>query len=314
MSGVEVEVAIIGGGPAGLAAALYSTRAGRRTVLWEGSMIGGQIAMTGVVESYPGFPDGVPGPELALQMHEQAERFGLETRYARVERLAAGADGGFVVETPDESAFARTAIVTTGGEHRRLGVPGEDALESRGVSYCATCDAHLFAGRPVAVVGGGDAALDEALFAARYASKVYVVHRRDALRAARVLQERARAEPKIQFVWNAQVQRVLGSEEVEGLELEDSAGGERRTLDVAAVFVFIGQEPNAGLLDGLVDLDAGGHAPVGAWMETAVPGLFCAGEARAQSARQIVSVAGDGATAAIAADRYLVERSPRATP
>ena len=243
----EIEVAIVGAGPAGLAAALYATRAGRRTMLWEGGMIRGQIAMTGVVESYPGFPEGVPGPELALQMHEQAERFGLETRYAKVERLAAD-QGGFVVETAHGAALARTAIVTTGGEHRRLGVPGEDALESRGASYCATCDAHFFAGRAVAVVGGGDAALDEALFAARYASKVYVVHRRCALRAARVLQERARAEPKLELVWNARVARVLGSREVEGLELEDTAGGERRTLAVAAVFVFIGQEPSTVLL------------------------------------------------------------------
>ena len=300
----EIEIAIVGGGPAGLAAALYTTRAGRRSALFEGSMLGGQIAMTGLVESYPGFPEGVDGPELALAMHEQAERFGLETRYARVERLARD-EGGFALETSEGPARARAVIVTSGGEHRRLGVPGEDALEGRGVSYCATCDVHFFAGRPVAVVGGGDAALDEALFAARHASRVYVVHRRGELRAAHILQERARAEPRIELVLHARAERVLGSGEVEGLELRDTRSEERRSLKVAAVFVFIGQTPSTGILEGLVDLDGGGHAPVDAWMQTFVPGLFCAGEARAQSARQIVSVAGDGATAAIAADRYL---------
>ena len=305
----EIEVAIVGGGPAGLAAALYATRAGRRSVLFEGSMLGGQIAMTGLVESYPGFPEGVEGPELALAMHEQAERFGLKTRYARVQHLAKDEDG-FALETSEGPVRARAVIVTSGGERRRLGVPGEDTLEGSGVSYCATCDAHFFAGQPVAVVGGGDAALDEALFAARHASRVYVVHRRGELRAAHILQERARAEPKIELVSHSRAIRVLGSGEVEGLELRDARSEERRSLAVAAVFVFVGQTPNTGIFEGLVDLDGGGHAPVDAWMQTSVPGLFCAGEARAQSARQIVSVAGDGATAAIAADRYL---SPTAT-
>ena len=263
----EIEIAIVGGGPAGLAAALYTTRAGRRSALFEGSMLGGQIAMTGLVESYPGFPEGVDGPELALAMHEQAERFGLETRYARVERLARD-EGGFALETSEGPARARAVIVTSGGEHRRLGVPGEDALEGR-------------------------------------ASRVYVVHRRGELRAAHILQERARAEPRIELVLHARAERVLGSGEVEGLELRDTRSEERRSLKIAAVFVFIGQTPSTGILEGLVDLDGGGHAPVDAWMQTFVPGLFCAGEARAQSARQIVSVAGDGATAAIAADRYL---------
>ena len=303
----EVEIAIVGGGPAGLTAALYATRARRRTALWEGGVLGGQIAMTSVVENYPGFPGGVEGPELALAMHEQAERFGLETRYDPVEALRRDGDA-YLVENGGEPVRARSAIVTTGGERRRLAVPGEEELIGRGVSFCATCDAHFFVDRPVAVVGGGDAALDEALFAARHTAKVFVVHRRDRLRATRILQERAEAEPKIEIVRNAVVERVLGSEGVEALALRDTATGAQRELTVSAAFVFIGQSPSTALVGGLLDLDAGGHAPVNAWMETALPGLFCAGQARAQSARQVVTAAGDGATAAIRADNYLRER------
>ena len=306
----ELEIAIIGGGPAGLTAGLYAARARRRSMLWEGGVLGGQIAMASVVENYPGFPGGVGGPELALAMHEQAERAGLQTRYEPVRALRREGSA-FVVESSGGAVRARCAIVTVGGEHRKLGVPGEEELTGHGVSSCATCDAHFFVGRPVAVIGGGDAALDEALFATRYASRVHVVHRREVLRASAVLQERAAAEPKIAFERNAVVERVLGDGEVSGLALRDlasGASGGARELAVSAAFVFIGQDPATAPLDGLLDLDAGGHAPVNAWMETGLPGLFCAGEARAGSARQVVTAAGDGATAAIAADRYLRER------
>ena len=310
----ELEIAIIGGGPAGLATGLYAASAGRRAVLWEGGVLGGQIAMASVVENYPGFPGGVEGPELALAMHEQAERAGLETRYEPVRALRrAGSD--FVVELESGAVSARCAIVTVGAERRTLGVPGEAELTGHGVSSCATCDAHCFAGRPVAVIGGGDAALDEALFATRYASRVHVVHRRAASRASAVLQGRAAAEPKIVLERNAVVEPVLGDGEVSGLALREQAGGSSgapgaaRELAVSAAFVFIGQDPATAPLRGLLELDAGGHAPVNAWMETALPGLFCAGEARAGSARQVVTAAGDGATAAVTTDRYLRARS-----
>jgi thioredoxin reductase (NADPH) len=304
----DLEIAIVGGGPAGLTAGLYATRARRRTVLFEGGVLGGQIAMAGTVENYPGFPDGVEGPELALAMHEQAERFGLETRYEPVQAVRREGEA-FVIETASEAMRARAAIMTVGGEHRPLGVPGEERLFGKGVSFCASCDAHFFEGQPVAIVGGGDAALDEALFATRYASRVHVVHRGEAFRAAAVLQERAAAEPRIALERGTVVERVLGDEAVGGLAIRELATDRPRELDVRAVFVFIGQEPATAPLRGLIELDAGGHAPVDAWMQTSIAGLFCAGEARADSARQVVTAAGDGATAAIAADRYLRARS-----
>ena len=227
----ELEIAIIGGGPAGLTAGLYAARARRRTVLWEGGVLGGQIAMASRVENYPGFPDGVEGPELALAMHEQAERAGLELRYEPVRALRREGSA-FVVEAERGEVRARSVIVTVGAEHRTLGVPGEAELTGHGVSSCATCDAHFFAGQPIAVIGGGDAALDEALFATRYASRVHVVHRSEVLRASAVLQERAAAEPRIAFERGAVVERVLGDGEVSGLALRAAAGGADGTREL----------------------------------------------------------------------------------
>jgi thioredoxin reductase (NADPH) len=307
MREVEIDIAIVGGGPAGLTAALYAARARRRTVVFEAGIVGGQIASTGIVENYPGFPDGVNGLDLALAMQRQAERFGAEVRPQTVTALRG--DGAAFVLTIDgdepHEVRARAVIVTAGAEPLRLGVPGESELTGSGVSYCATCDAPLFRDVPVVVVGGGDAALDEGLFAARFASKVTIVHRRDALRASAILQERVFAEPRIEVVWNTVVERINGSDHVESVTLRDVVTGATRELAIVAVFVFIGQRPNAELLTGLVPLDRGGHARVNLWMETAVPGLFAAGDVRTDAAKQLVSAAGDGATAAIRADRYL---------
>ncbi len=304
----ELEIAIVGAGPAGLTAALYAARARRRTAVFEGGIVGGQIATTGTVENYPGFPEGVNGLDLALAMRRQAERFGAEVRAETV--TAIRRDGpGFVLTTDGDdrrAVRARAVIVTAGAEPLRLGVPGETELTGAGVSTCATCDAPLFRDVPVAVVGGGDSALDEGLFAARFASKVTIVHRRDTLRASQVLQERAFAEPRIEFAWNTVVERINGTGHVESVTLRDVQSGTTRELAVAAVFVFIGQRPHTELLTGLVPLDQGGHARVNLWMETAVPGLFVAGDVRADAAKQLVSAAGDGATAAIRADYYLV--------
>ncbi|MQA00368.1 MAG: thioredoxin-disulfide reductase [Dehalococcoidia bacterium] len=300
-----VDVAIIGGGPAGLAAALYASRARRRTVLWEGGMLGGQVATTERIENYPGYPDSVHGVDLVLAMHRQAEQFGTETRYERVTRIEHRAPL-FVLHTEQGHAVeAKSVVVTAGAEANKLGVPGEAELVGRGVSYCATCDAAFFTGQQVAVVGGGDAALDEALFTARFASKVTVIHRRDTLRASRILQERAFATPNIEFLWDSVVETVYGESGVEWLTVRDVRSGATRELPVAGLFIFIGQTPNTGLLEGLVPLDRGGHAEVNLWMETPVPGLFVAGDVRAEAARQLVSAAGDGATAAIRADHYL---------
>jgi len=303
----EYEIVIIGGGPAGLTAGLYAARARRRTLLLERGVIGGQIALTERVENYPGFPDGINGFDLAQAMLLQAQNNGLEVEYVEATAIIPQ-DPLYRVQTPEGDILAKAVIITTGAEPNRLGVPGEEELTGRGVSYCATCDAAFFKDREVAVVGGGDAAIDEGLFTTRFASRVYVIHRRDQLRASRVLQERAFANPKMSFIWNTVVTEVLGEGEVQGLRLRHVQTGEEKVLPVAAVFVFIGQRPNTAYLRGLVPMDEGGHLYVNEWMETALPGLFAAGDVRVNSARQAISAAGDGCTAAIAAERYISQR------
>lgn len=314
---MEYEIVIVGGGPAGLAAGLYAARATRRTLLVERKAPGGQIALTGDVENYPGFPDGINGFDLGQQFLLQAEKYGMQTLYAEVTGIRR-LDHRFVLTTGDEEIVARSVILAGGADYNRLGVPGEERLTGRGVSYCATCDAAFFKGEDVLVVGGGDAALDEGLFVTRYAKRVEIVHRRDAFRASRILQERAFANPKITVTWNTVVTEILGEETVRGVRLRNVKTGAEEERAVAAVFIFIGQHPNSEWLRGMVELDAGGHVPVNLWMETAVPGLFAAGDIRADSARQVVSAAGDGCTAAIRADHYLsdafADRLPQETP
>jgi thioredoxin reductase (NADPH) len=310
---LEYDVAIVGAGVAGLTAAIYSSRARRRTVVFERELVGGQIATTELVENYPGFPDGIGGLELSQRFQQQAERFGAELRYEEVERLERLPDGAFALRTSGGEYRAEAVIVTAGAAHNRLGVPGEEEFLGRGVSYCATCDGAFFRDQDVAVVGGGDSALDEGLFLTRFARTVTIIHRRDKLRASAVLQERAFANPKIRFVFDTVVTAIEGGEVVERVRLRNVKSGEESVLPVAGVFVFIGQTPNSHLLKGLVELDEGGHAKVDLEMATEVPGLFVAGDVRWKAARQLVSAAGDGATAAIAAERYLQERigSPR---
>ena len=303
----QIDVAIVGGGPAGLTAGLYAARARRRTVLWEGGVLGGQIATTSTVENYPGFPDGVDGFALAQAMHAQAERFGMETRYERVVSLEPWQGRWMLTAQSGERSLAMAVIVSAGAEPNKLGVPGEAALTGKGVSYCATCDAAFFKDEVVAFVGGGDAALDEALFTTRFAAKVYVIHRRAALRASRLLQERAAANTKIEFIWNSVVDEVRGDDRVRSVLLRDVRTGETRTLETGALFVFIGQTPHLALIADLVPLDAGGHATVNHWMESGRPGLFICGDLRAESAKQVVTAAGDGATASIRADQYIGE-------
>ena len=304
----EYDIAIVGAGGAGLTAAIYAARSARRTVVFEGRVTGGQIATTDIVENFPGFPGGVNGFDLAMAMHQQAERFGATVVYERVEKVERLADGSFRLTAAGVEYSARAVIVTAGADYNKLGVPGEEQFTGRGVSYCATCDAAFFAGQEVVVVGGGDAAMDEAIFVTRYASKIHVIHRRDTLRASALLQERAFANPKIDFTWDTVVERILGNGEVTGVDLRNVKTGERTVLAVGAVFVFIGQTPNSHLLAGLVELDRGGHALVDLSMRTLMPGLFVAGDLRSEAARQLVSACGDGATAAISAEHYLAER------
>ena len=308
MARQEYEIVIIGGGPAGLAAGLYAARARRKTVLLEKGVIGGQISLTELVENYPGIPS-INGFDLAQAMLKQAESCGMETQFVETEALER--DGKvWLVRTAEDEYLARAVIVTAGADYNKLGVPGEERLTGRGVSYCATCDAAFFKGQHVAVVGGGDAAMDEGLFTTRHVDKISVIHRRDRLRASAILQERAFANPKMEFVWNTVVTEILGEEAVTGVRLRNRETGEDSSLDVAAVFIFIGQHPNTDVLGELVPIDEGGHAVVNEWMETERPGLYVAGDARRNSARQVVSSAGDGATAAIAAEHYLSSNFP----
>ena len=304
----EYDVVIIGGGPAGLAAGLYAARGRHQTVMLEKGVIGGQISLTELVENYPGVPN-VNGFDLAQTMQQQAESHGMETEYVEV----AGIEKTGLkwrVRTSADDFIAKAVIITSGAEYNRLGVPGEERLTGKGVSYCATCDAAFFKEMEVAVVGGGDAAMDEGLFTTRYASKVHVLHRRSELRASRILQDRAFANPKMEFHWNTVVEEILGDDHVTGVRLRDVVTDETTEMPLSAVFVFIGQHPNTTFLDGLVQMDAGKHILVDEWMRTDVPGLFAAGDVRQNSARQVASSVGDGVTAAIAADHYISDAFP----
>ena len=299
----KYDIVIIGGGPAGLAAGVYAARARRSTVIIEKNVTGGQIALTSDIENYPGI-DTINGFDLGQAMQQQAEKWGAEMAYVAVTGIEPQ-EGGLVVHTDDGDMLAKALIITAGADYNKLGVPGEERLVGHGVSYCGTCDAAFFKDQDVVVVGGGDAAMDEGLFVARYASKVSVIHRRDTLRASAVLQERAFANPKMEFVWDTVVESVDGESDVASVHLRNLKTDEQRDFPVQGVFIFIGQTPNSGFLEGVVDTDAGGHIIVNEWMETNVPGIFAAGDIRNNSARQVVTSAGDGATAAIRADHYI---------
>jgi thioredoxin reductase (NADPH) len=307
----EYDVVVIGGGPAGLAAGLYAARGRHRTLLLEKGVIGGQIALTELVENYPGVPT-VNGFDLAQTMLKQSESYGMETEYSAVSALERTGEK-WRIKTDAGDIVAKTVIVTSGAEYNRIGVEGEDRLTGKGVSYCATCDAAFFKGQDVAVVGGGDAAMDEGLFTSRYADNVTVIHRREELRASAILQERAFANPKMDFKWNTVVEEVLGDGQVRAVRLRDVVTGAESELPVGAVFIFIGQHPNTDFLKGLVKMDPGGHAIVDEWMRTDQPGLFAAGDVRQNSARQVASSVGDGVTAAIAADHYISDKFTHAT-
>lgn len=301
----DYDVIVIGGGATGLSAALYSVRAMLKTLVLEKLACGGQILLTDVIENYPGFPDGITGPELAQLYEKQALKFGAEVRYEMVEDLRAGEDPKIVVTT-DGQYTARAVIIATGGEHNKLSVPGEDTFAGRGVSYCATCDGNFFRGQPVAVVGGGDSAIQEGLYLTQMTSKVTVIHRRDQLRASRVLQERAFASPKLEFKWNTVVEEVRGNSLMDSLLLKDVKTGAPTLFQVPGVFVFIGFHPNTMFLrNGAINMDPGGHVIVNLRMESNVPGIFAAGDVRASSDRQLGSAVGDGITAALSAYHYL---------
>ncbi|MFC2056993.1 thioredoxin-disulfide reductase [Chloroflexota bacterium] len=300
------DVIIIGAGPAGLTAGLYTARARLASLLIEKALLGGQITNAERVENFPGFPDGISGFELTQLMHQQATNFGLETLTAEVIGIELKEDKK-VIKTTEGDFIARTLIIAGGSKRQTLGVPGEEEFTGKGVSYCATCDAPFFREQPVAVVGGSDAAITEALHLAQFASKVMVIHRRDQLRATAILQERAFAEPKIEFVWDATVEKIEGEGFVKRLRLNQIKTGGKSALEVAGVFVSIGFKPDTAYLKDILSLDPVGHIVTNEKTETEIPGIFAAGDIRFNSARQAITAAGDGATAAIYAQRFLTE-------
>jgi thioredoxin reductase (NADPH) len=300
----DFEVIIIGAGSAGLSAALFTTREKLRTLVIERTTFGGQIANAETIENYPGLPEPIRGIDLAVNMLNQSKPHGLQVVFAEVEALQVDRRP-LTVATSLGTYSGKVIILACGSSLKRLGVPGELAFEGRGVSYCATCDGGMFHEQSVAVVGGGDAALDEALYLTELVTKVTVIHRSDHLRAARLLQERAMAHPKIAWRWHTVVEGIEGNDQVERLRLKDVRTGETSLLPVAGVFIYVGLQPNTGFLQGVVPLDAGGHVLVNQRLETHISGLYAAGDLRQHSARQVIASAGDGATAACFAIRLL---------
>jgi thioredoxin reductase (NADPH) len=302
----QYQVIIVGGGPAGLSAGLYATRAGIRSLVIEKGILGGQITSAELVENYPGFPEGIPGFELGRLMAEQAVKFGLEVLNAEVLGVrVSGPDR--IVNTSAGDCVAQALILASGSDYVKLDVPGSE-LVGKGVSYCATCDGPLFRNKVVAVVGGGDAAIAEALFLSKFAAKVLVIHRRGQLRAVKALQEKAFANARIEFVWDMLVESIAGDDRVRGLKLRDVKTGARSILEVDGVFVAVGLQPNTGYVKGFLDLAPGGFISVNESMETDIPGVFAAGDIRYNSVRQVITAAADGAVAALSAESYLSER------
>ena len=304
MESTEYDLLIVGGGPAGLTAGLYATRGKLRTLLIEKLAPGGQAASTFMIENYPGFPEGIPGPELSQAMENQAKRFGLEIVNGEIERLTSRAHL-WEITHGDNPITGKAVIVATGVNPVRLGIPGEEALTGRGVSYCATCDGPFFRGQDIAVVGGGDSAVDEALYLTRFARQVYLIHRREALRAEKIIQERAFRNEKIKILWDTVVTKVLGETGVEGMELRNVKTHETQILKVSGVFFYVGLKPNAEFLRGIAKMDHLGYVITDEHMATSARGIFAAGDVRQKLLRQVTTAVGDGATAAFAAERYI---------
>jgi thioredoxin reductase (NADPH) len=303
----EYEVVIIGAGPAGMTAGMYAGRAMLRAVVLERGAPGGELLNTEIIEDYPGF-EHIEGWDLAQKFDSHARKFGAEVHTATVERVRKAEDGWFeTVTDAGEMYRSPTVILTAGGTPVKLGVPGELEYAGKGVSYCAICDGAFFKGHRIAVVGGGDAASEEADFLTRYAERVYLIHRRDQLRASKILQKRVFDNPKIELIWNTVVDRVEGDAQglVKGLHLRDVVTDATSVLAATGLFVFIGFRPNTGIVEGHVRHDEGGYLITDVNMETSLRGLFAAGDVRAQLARQVTTAVGDATTAAIAAEKYL---------
>jgi thioredoxin reductase (NADPH) len=303
----EFDVIIVGGGPAALSAAVYAGRAELRTLVIERMYLGGQVAVTWQVENYPGFPGGIEGPELIGRMEAQAREFGTSFRNEEVTRIEL--DGDYKLVATDKHAYrSLTLILATGAEPKKLDVPGETELRGRGVSYCGTCDGPLFRDRKVVVVGGGDAALKEALFIGRFAAHVTIVHRRGEFRAEKIHQTEVKGHPRISVEFDTVVERINGKEKVEGVAARSLRTNQARDIPCDGVFIFVGHEPNTGFLCNLFPNQCMGEIETGLDMMTSVPGIFAIGDVRKNSYRQIATAVGEGATASIAAEHWIAER------
>ena len=300
------DVVIVGSGPAGYTAAIYAARAQLNPVILAGSVTaGGALMNTTEVENYPGFIEGIMGPELMNQMQEQAERFGAEIRYEDVTTLELEGDVKRIT-TSDDVYEARTVIISTGSEYRHLGIDGEERLSGHGVSYCATCDGFFFKDQDIIVVGGGDSAMEEATFLTRFARSVTVVHRRDELRASAVMAKRAQQDPKISFAWNSRVVELHGEDSLTGVTLEDTVTGERRQIEATGLFVAIGQVPRSELVADVLELDEAGYIKVEVPSQrTRIPGVFACGDVADPTYQQAITAAGSGCRAALDAEHYL---------
>ncbi|MES2306185.1 MAG: thioredoxin-disulfide reductase [Gemmatimonadota bacterium] len=309
----EFDVIIVGGGPAGLCAAMYAGRGMLKALLLERGLTGGELLNTEKIEDYPGFIS-ILGPDLAEKMTEHAIHFGADIRTEEVTTIVRDDDGIFTVTGAGGAIYRAPAVIlTAGGTPTKLGVPGEVEYAGRGVSYCAVCDGAFFKGETIAVIGGGDAAVEEADYLTRYASKVYLIHRRDSFRASRVVQERAMNNPKIEVIWNTAVREMVGEPSgLKHLDLVDTVTGAPSQLAVTGAFVFIGFKPNTGLVTQHFAHDASGYIITNDRMETSIPGLFAAGDLRVQLTRQVTTAVGDATTAAIAVEKFLTERKTKA--
>lgn len=305
---MHYDIVIIGGGPAGLTAGLYTSRAKLKTLLIEKGLTGGQVATTEFVENYPGFDEGVSGIELSRKMEAQAKKFGTEIIQGTVQKISSdGKIKKVILEENQKTYEAKGIIIATGAHPKSIGVEGESKLRGRGVSYCATCDGAFFKGEKIAVIGGGDSAVEEAVFLAKFAELVYVVHRRDQLRAAKIAQERAFANKKIKFVWNSIVKKIEGENSVTALHIENVKTREESVLDVQGVFIYIGYKPNTEFLNGVVNLNEDNYIIIDDHMRTSAPGIFAAGDVRSEGLKQIATAVGDGAMVAITVEKYIVE-------
>jgi thioredoxin reductase (NADPH) len=313
----DYDILVIGGGLAGLTAGLFAARAGRSTLVLEPAVPGGHLVNIQKIEDFPGFPDGVSGYELGPNTQLQAMNYGAEFAMAEVQALARAAcpdeggddpSGDWLVTTADGEHRAGAVIVASGSHARALGVPGEDRLVGKGVSHCASCDGPLFRGQSVGVAGGGDSALLEALTLAEHVGKVQIFHRGEAFAAQQTYRQRVADERKIEVCYRTEVREILGEAEVTGVRVHDLAAGTERTVELGGLFVYVGLAPNTGFLGNLLELDQDDRIPTDIWMRTTLNGVFAAGDVRRDSASQAITAAGDGATAAIAADRYLSAR------